>query len=93
MQTRKPPKSLQNAPLVQEQGLDLSSLSEAKQLYAGSVRDAAQLDALQRAVRKVDSVVHVARGNMAEMQRTRGKTAFWSLCRRSEFSRRGGGGA
>ena len=56
-------------------------------------RLAAQLDALQRAVRKVDSVVHVARGNMAEMQRTRGKTAFWSLCRRSEFSRRGGGGA
>ena len=43
MQTRKPPKSLQNAPFVQEQGLDLSSLSEAKQLYAGSVRDAAQL--------------------------------------------------
>ena len=28
---------------MQEQGLDLSSLSEAKQLYAGSVRDAAQL--------------------------------------------------
>ena len=60
--------------------------------YSVHVRDAARARA-QRAVRKVDSVVHVARGNMAEMRRTRGKTAFWSLCRRSEFSRRGGGGA
>lgn len=42
MQTRKPPKSLQNAPFVREQGLDLSSLSEPMRLYAGSVNDAAQ---------------------------------------------------
>ena len=78
---------------VHSETLDASGGGEAAFQYSVHVRDAAQLDALQRAVRKVDSVVHVARGNMAEMQRTRGKTAFWSLCRRSEFSRRGGGGA
>ena len=42
MQTRKPPASLQNAPFVREQGLDLSSLTEPMRLYAGSVRDAAE---------------------------------------------------
>ena len=41
MQTRKPPKSLQNAPLVKDQGLDLSELHEPLRLYSGSVRDAA----------------------------------------------------
>ena len=73
---------------VHSETLDASGGGEAAFQYSVHVRDAAQLDALQRAVQKVDSVVHVARGNMAEMQRTRGKTAFWSLCRRSEFSRR-----
>jgi aspartate dehydrogenase len=42
MQTRKPPASLQNAPFVAEQGLDLSKLSEPLRLYSGSVSDAAQ---------------------------------------------------
>ena len=42
MQTRKPPRSLQRAPFVLEQGLDLSSLDAARLLYAGSVADAAQ---------------------------------------------------
>ena len=42
MQTRKPPKSLQNAPFVKDQGLDLSSLPEPIRLYSGSVNDAAQ---------------------------------------------------
>lgn len=42
MQTRKPPKSLQNAPFVKELGLDLGSLSAPQKLYEGSVRDAAE---------------------------------------------------
>ena len=42
MQTRKPPASLQNAPFVKEQGLDLSSLTEPRRLYSGSVSDAAE---------------------------------------------------
>ena len=42
MQTRKPPASLQNAPFVREQGIDLSALTEPHRLYSGSVRDAAQ---------------------------------------------------
>jgi len=41
MATRKPPKSLQSARYVQEQGLDLMSLTEPLCLYRGSVRDAA----------------------------------------------------
>ena len=41
MQTRKPPASLQKSPFVVDQGLDLSTLTEARRLYAGSVRDAA----------------------------------------------------
>ena len=43
MQTRKPPASLQQAPFVIEQGYDLSKLSGAKRLYAGSVAEAATL--------------------------------------------------
>uniref|UniRef100_A0A7S3AZF5 Aspartate dehydrogenase domain-containing protein n=1 Tax=Haptolina ericina TaxID=156174 RepID=A0A7S3AZF5_9EUKA len=42
MQTRKPPRSLQHAPFVLEQGLDLSALEVPLRLYAGSVADAAQ---------------------------------------------------
>jgi aspartate dehydrogenase len=42
MQTRKPPASLQNAPFVKEQGLDLFGLQEPMRLYAGSVNDAAE---------------------------------------------------
>lgn len=42
MQTRKPPASLQNAPFVREQGLDLTSITEPQRLYSGSVRDAAE---------------------------------------------------
>lgn len=41
MQTRKPPKSLANAPFVREAGLDLSSLEEPLKLYSGTVREAA----------------------------------------------------
>lgn len=43
MQTRKPPRSLQGAPMVAELGLDLSALAEAQCLYSGSVREAAKL--------------------------------------------------
>lgn len=42
MATRKPPKSLQSAVFVREQGLDLMSLTEPMCLYKGTVRDAAQ---------------------------------------------------
>ncbi|KAH8043875.1 serine-type peptidase [Aureococcus anophagefferens] len=35
MRTKKPPKSLQNAPFVKEQNLDLSSLEEPLRLYEG----------------------------------------------------------
>lgn len=41
MITRKPPRGLQKAPFVKEQGLDLMSLTEPMKLYEGSVRDAA----------------------------------------------------
>ncbi|KAH8047500.1 serine-type peptidase [Aureococcus anophagefferens] len=43
MRTKKPPKSLQNAPFVKEQNLDLSSLEEPLRLYEGSVRAASKL--------------------------------------------------
>ncbi|KAH8065661.1 serine-type peptidase [Aureococcus anophagefferens] len=43
MRTKKPPKSLQNAPFVKEQNLDLSSLTEPLRLYEGSVRAASKL--------------------------------------------------
>ena len=43
MQTRKPPRSLQGAPLVAEQGIDLATLREPVCLYSGSVRAAARL--------------------------------------------------
>lgn len=43
MRTKKPPKSLQNAPFVKEQNLDLSSLAEPLRLYEGSVRAASKL--------------------------------------------------
>tara|TARA_B110001452_G_C15171209_1_gene407094 strand:+ start:37 stop:870 length:834 start_codon:yes stop_codon:yes gene_type:complete len=43
MRTRKPPRSLQNAPMVAQKGIDLSQLSEAVCLYEGSVREAAKL--------------------------------------------------
>ena len=43
MRTRKPPKSLENAPFVVERGLDLTALREPMRLYEGTVRDAAQL--------------------------------------------------
>lgn len=43
MVTRKPPRGLQKAPFVQEQGLDLLSLSEPMKLYEGSVREAARM--------------------------------------------------
>lgn len=41
MVTRKPPRSLQSARIVRDQGLDLGSLTEPTCLYRGSVRDAA----------------------------------------------------
>lgn len=41
MVTRKPPAGLRNAKFVQEQGIDLDSLTEPMRLYAGTVRDAA----------------------------------------------------
>lgn len=40
MVTRKPPGSLQQAPYVQERGLDLCDLDEPFQLFAGTVREA-----------------------------------------------------
>lgn len=41
MITRKPPRGLQKAPFVKEQGLDLMGLTEPMRLFQGSVRDAA----------------------------------------------------
>ena len=41
MRTRKPPQSLNDAPFVREQGLDLMSIQEPLRLYQGTVREAA----------------------------------------------------
>lgn len=43
MVTRKPPRGLQKAPFVKEQGLDLLALTEPMKLYEGSVREAARM--------------------------------------------------
>ena len=43
MKTNKPPRSLQTAKFVVEQGLDLDSLTEAKCLFKGNVAEAASL--------------------------------------------------
>lgn len=43
MRTRKPPRSLANAPFVVESGVDVLGLVEPVRLYSGSVRDAARL--------------------------------------------------
>ncbi len=42
MRTRKPPAGLKSAPFVVDQGIVLDGLNEAKCLFSGSVRDAAQ---------------------------------------------------
>jgi aspartate dehydrogenase len=43
MKTRKPPRGLQKATFVVEQGIDVMSLTEPKRLYAGTVTEAAKL--------------------------------------------------
>ena len=43
MKTHKPPKSLQSAKLVVEQGINLSGLTKPKRLYSGTVMEAAKL--------------------------------------------------
>ena len=43
MKTNKPPKSLQNAKFVVEQGLDLDAITEPLMLYSGTVSEAASM--------------------------------------------------
>lgn len=40
IETRKPPRSLLGAPLVVQQGIDLEALTEARQLFSGTAREA-----------------------------------------------------